>query len=179
MLVLGLVFPCVACDQATKAIARQVLESGRPVELLGGFVCLHLVENPGAFLSLGESLPDGLRLLIFVVLAPLGLALVAMTLLRSGEASPLGICAVALILGGGLGNLIDRLVNQGAVVDFVHIGIGSVRTGVFNVADVALMVGVALFVVAFRSGRGDPSPPGKGAGEADAAGSGAESDLVG
>jgi signal peptidase II len=65
--------------------------------------------------------------------------------------------ALSLFLGGGLGNLIDRIFNDGRVVDFVNIGIGSLRTGVFNVADVALMTGLAIIVLfSFRRTEHEP-----------------------
>ncbi len=64
------------------------------------------------------------------------------------------ILAIALVVGGGLSNLIDRLVNEGRVVDFMQLGIGPLRTGVFNVADVAIMGGLAvMLVVVFRDGK--------------------------
>jgi signal peptidase II len=57
---------------------------------------------------------------------------------------------VALTVGGGLGNLIDRLRFDGAVIDYIRIGIGRLRTGVFNLADVALIIGLVL--IALRLG---------------------------
>lgn len=64
---------------------------------------------------------------------------------------PSGVFAVALIFSGGVSNLFDRLAYDGSVVDFINIGIGPVRTGIFNVADVAITVGVLiLFSTAFR-----------------------------
>ena len=65
--------------------------------------------------------------------------------------------AFALFLGGGIGNLIDRLTNDGRVIDFMHIGIGSLRTGIFNVADMALMAGV--FLLGLHSYRTRNTPP--------------------
>ncbi|MCB0052448.1 MAG: signal peptidase II, partial [Caldilinea sp.] len=60
--------------------------------------------------------------------------------------------AIALLLGGGIGNLIDRLVNEGRVIDFMNVGIGSLRTGVFNVADMAIMAGVGLIMLSALRG---------------------------
>jgi signal peptidase II len=57
------------------------------------------------------------------------------------------IVGAALICGGGLGNVIDRVSQGGNVTDFLNVGVGSVRTGIFNFADMALMLGVALLVV--------------------------------
>jgi signal peptidase II len=67
---------------------------------------------------------------------------------------------LALIVGGGVGNLIDRL-NAGVVRDFIDIGIGSIRTGVFNLADLAITVGTVVVVWSWRflgAGRGATSP---------------------
>ena len=69
--------------------------------------------------------------------------LVAMA--RGGHgASPSGSLGLALLTGGAVGNLIDRVAYGGAVVDFVSVGLGGVRTGIFNLADVAITAGVIL-----------------------------------
>jgi len=54
--------------------------------------------------------------------------------------------AFTLILAGGLGNQIDRMMNQGQVVDFINVGIGPIRTGIFNVADMAISLGLVLML---------------------------------
>ena len=66
--------------------------------------------------------------------------------IRSSKISRTGVIASGLIIGGGLSNLIDRLVNNGAVIDFLNLGIGSLRTGIFNVADMAIMLGAVLML---------------------------------
>jgi signal peptidase II len=55
--------------------------------------------------------------------------------------------AVALILAGGLGNLIDRVCRNGVVIDFLNLGVGSMRTGIFNMADMAITTGVIILLV--------------------------------
>lgn len=55
--------------------------------------------------------------------------------------------ALTLIAGGGISNFIDRLLNDGRVVDFMHMGFGDLRTGIFNVADVFIMSGLALMLI--------------------------------
>jgi signal peptidase II len=57
---------------------------------------------------------------------------------------------LALATSGGIGNLIDRITNEGRVIDFVSVGIGPVRTGIFNVADMAIMAGVVLLLAGMR-----------------------------
>jgi signal peptidase II len=80
------------------------------------------------------------------------LALFAYALfVRAGQASL--IFALALVLGGGSSNLIDRFVNDGYVVDFINLGAGPIRTGIFNVADVAITAGVLLLLVQGWRGR--------------------------
>jgi signal peptidase II len=57
------------------------------------------------------------------------------------------VIALLLIASGGLGNLLDRLLNQGAAIDFLNLGVGPVRTGIFNVADVLIVGGAGLFML--------------------------------
>jgi signal peptidase II len=165
----SLVIPCVACDQATKVIATRVLEAG-PIEFFGGFVRFRLVHNTGAFLSLGEHLPEWVRDALFQGVVPLLLAIAMIVLIRSMAPTRAAIVGVSLILGGGLGNLIDRILHEGGVVDFVSIGFSGLRTGIFNVADVAIIAGVvlvmweqrrspALVEAAAEAGRAEDSEP--------------------
>jgi hypothetical protein len=76
---------------------------------------------------------------------------------------------VALVLAGGIGNLIDRVLHDGLVTDFLNLGIGSIRTGIFNVADMALTTGALVLVLACRVERVSPTPvaPGPRASAAD------------
>jgi signal peptidase II len=98
--------------------------------------------NRGAFLGLGARLPDAVRFWSLTILV--GVVLVGMLgfVWASPEMShPVSILGVCLVIGGGLSNLIDRLLNDGAVVDFMNMGVGNLRTGIFNLADVAIVAG--------------------------------------
>lgn len=139
---------CVGCDQAVKAIARNTLELAAPISLFHGTVRFEYVENPGAFLSLGAELPAQARFLFGVVLVGTALLCALVFLLRSRGISPAQKLGLALLVGGGCGNLIDRLINNGAVVDFVSLGVGPLRTGIFNVADVVITTGFLLLCLA-------------------------------
>lgn len=148
---------CVGCDQAVKAIARDTLALSAPVSFLDGMVRFEYVENPGAFLSLGAELPAQARFLLGVVFVGLALLVTLVFLLRSRDLPAAQKLGLALLVGGGSGNLIDRLVNDGAVVDFVSLGIGSLRTGIFNVADVAITAGFLLLCLATWRPAPDPA----------------------
>ena len=152
-----LVLSTVACDQATKHVARQALVQGSHQDLLGGLVQFTLAENSGGFLSLGQALPLSLRLLVFTVATAVFIVAVFITLLRSLSA-PIGLhhAGLAFLAAGGLGNLVDRLLRGGLVTDFCILRLGSLHTGIFNLADVALLVGVA-FVIASHFSR-NPAP---------------------
>lgn len=139
---------CIGCDQATKAIAVRTLQDAEPRTYLGGVVRLEYAENPGGFLSLGSELPKTVRRGIFLVVGGGLMAAVAFYIVRKRHASPVMFAALVLILAGGIGNLIDRVANDGLVTDFINLGIGRLRTGIFNVADVALLLGAGVAVIA-------------------------------
>lgn len=138
---------CVGCDQVAKQVATEQLGGSPALSLLGDTVRLELVQNGGAFLSLGASLPPAVRHAAFVLFVPLVLTIVCALAWRSGIASLTTLAGLALLAGGGLGNWVDRLFHDGLVTDFVSLGIGPLRTGVFNVADLCVMAGAVLFVL--------------------------------
>lgn len=142
------VFLAVGCDQATKSVAQTRLRYSEPIVFLDGMVRLQYAENSGAFLSLGARLPETAQRWIFLGAVAVILAVILLYALRElQELHILLLVAFALILGGGIGNFIDRVVNDGRVVDFMNVGIGNLRTGIFNVADMALMLGVGMVVL--------------------------------
>jgi len=145
MLALVLMLTTIGCDRVTKHLATTRLAGNSAHSYLSDTVRLEYAENPGAFLSLGENLPDWARTGLLTICATLGLAVVAVAAFKLRRRSTAFIGAI-LFLAGGASNLIDRI-TRGTVVDFVNVGVGSLRTGIFNVADVALMVGVALIAL--------------------------------
>lgn len=151
---LSIVLLMIVVDQVTKALARAWLAPHPPIlfgeELVaGGLARLTYFENPGAFLGLGADLPAPLRFWIFTVVALLLLTgLVIYAWRDSARTSTSMLVGISLLVAGGVGNLIDRIVNDGHVVDFMFVGVGWLRTGVFNVADMALTAGVIIAVLA-------------------------------
>jgi len=163
------------CDHATKQIARETLGASSAISLAADTVRLQLTENPGGFMSLGAHLPPGLRRTFFLGAAPLAMLIVAIAVLRSAPRSFGPILALALVAGGGLANWVERLWNDGAVTDFVSVGVGPLRTGIFNLADVFVLAGVAVLLAtgfgeAAAGGEPLPAasdpPPGPGEGTA-------------
>jgi signal peptidase II len=144
---LGITLACMAVDQASKALFKHLLSDGAAVSLLGGVLVVLPSYNRGAFLSLGAALPVAWRnaLLVYGVAALL-VALLAWAL-RAKAPRRRDQWAVACIVGGGASNLFDRVHNGGPVFDFLNLGIGTLRTGIFNVADMAIMAGAALLLL--------------------------------
>src|SRR3954447_519311 len=130
----------IALDQGSKALARRTLMNGEPVHR-GVLTLLH-TENQGAFLSLGSELPPNLRHLIFDGLVSIGLMVAAFVLFTGRMQPGTDDIAIALIVGGGAGNLIDRFRLGGRVTDFIFLQAGPLHTGVFNIADMAITGGV-------------------------------------
>jgi signal peptidase II len=136
----------IGCDRITKHVAMTSL-AGRPDRsYLADTVRVGYVENPGGFLSLGARLSASERMTLFTLATGLALvALIVLAIRRPGDG--LSMWGLTLFLSGAASNWIDRIV-RGTVVDFMNVGIGVIRTGIFNVADVAIMLGVAIFMLA-------------------------------
>jgi signal peptidase II len=132
---------CIGCDQATKELATQALRNSPPRSYLHGTIRLEYALNPGGFLSLGRNLPDRWRSWLFVgVNSALIVGVCGYLTVRRSLPFALFVALVCTVAGGS-GNLIDRVANDGLVTDFINVGIGPLRTGIFNVADVAITFG--------------------------------------
>lgn len=149
---------CVGCDQTTKQLAVNHLKGAPPQSYLGDVFRIHYAENPGAFLSLAANLPPEVRFWLLTVINGVVLLFVGSIVFLRADLDRVSLVALTLILAGGIGNLIDRVTTQnGVVIDFLNLGIGSLRTGVFNVADMAISTGfVLLLPYVFR--KTDESP---------------------
>ena len=144
----------VGCDQVTKSIAQEQLTLGMMHSYLADTLRLQLAHNYGAFLSLGASLSPEWRHGLWsigvgiVLVGMLAYALFARVMDRPT------LVALSLIVAGGASNLYDRLAYGGYVIDFLNVGIGSLRTGIFNVADMGIMAGAFIMLwTALRSPR--------------------------
>ena len=147
----------IGCDQQTKKLAKdQLAYAKQPIEYLDGTFRLIYAENTGAFLGLGDTLPPIWKYILLIFFPTLVLFLFAATYFKASS-SLLQFAGMSLIVGGGIGNLIDRIA-YGSVIDFMHINVGGLKTGIFNFADVAVTVGlIVLLFTIFFSNRGNPT----------------------
>ena len=129
-------------DVATKGMAERLLAPQRiPHTVVGGWLRLTLVYNPGA--AFGLNLGAQSRL-IFTVLTIVALVILGRLFLATARGDVPRTLALALVCAGAVGNLLDRLRSGMGVVDFLDVGIGDARWPTFNVADMAVSVGAVL-----------------------------------
>jgi len=150
LLIAPILFSCVGCDQASKSAARKYLAHSAPISYFCDILRLQYAENKGAFLSFGSGLPEDLRFWALVVFTGIAAAGFLFFVLGKRALNPYFAASAALIAAGGAGNLIDRVANHGAGIDFLNLGIGPLRTGVFNFADVAILAGAGILIFAGR-----------------------------
>ena len=151
----------VLLDQITKAIVVRnvplIYESGFTIEVIGDFLRIIHARNLGMAFSLGNNLPPVVRFLLLVVVSGAVLVWLVVSLYRSAETTDTQRWFLALVLGGGIGNLIDRVFRPAGVVDFVDVAwfglevrwpgfLAWERWPTFNVADSAISVGVVLII---------------------------------
>jgi signal peptidase II len=149
VLVLAVVGATIGCDRVTKTMATSLRGEG-PRSFLKDTVRLEYTENSGAFLGLGRSLSGRARFWLLTAGTSALLGAVTMYILGSIASGRQDFLPWSLLLAGGISNLIDRAAGGGRVVDFLNLGIGGLRTGVFNFADLAITLGaVALLVEHF------------------------------
>lgn len=141
----------IGCDRITKDAATTALRDAPDRTYLAGIVRLGYAENTGGFLSFGADWPAAARTAIFTIGNGLMLSVLALVAIRR-RAAGWPVLGIALFFAGSASNWVDRLV-RGSVVDFMNVGVGPVRTGIFNVADVAIMAGMAIVVVQYVTRR--------------------------
>jgi signal peptidase II len=151
VLVVAIILFSVGCDQATKQMAISGLKGEPMISYLGDTVRLLYAENPGAFLGMGGGWGESARGIVFIFGTIVLLSVLTVWMVRGAHPQWV-VVSGALLVGGGVGNLVDRIIRDGRVVDFMNVGIGSLRTGIFNVADIWIIGGViALAVWGWRS----------------------------
>ncbi len=137
--------PIVLIDQLSKLYVSSHFRLDQSLPLIPDWIDLTYTQNPGAAFSLFATMPQWFRHAFFVALS--AAAIVVLAVLMARRTTPARMAAAfALVLGGTIGNLIDRLA-RGLVTDFIYFHHGSFSYPVFNVADSAITAGVAMILI--------------------------------
>ena len=144
-LLIAVVPAVVAVDQVTKVLAARAMHGRPAITLIEGHFKLTYVRNHGAAWSIFSDAPSAVRVPLFIAVSMLAMACILHVYRRLGPGERLLRTGLALILGGALGNFIDRLRN-GYVVDFIAWSWHDLHWPRFNVADVAISCGIVVML---------------------------------
>ncbi|PSR12407.1 MAG: signal peptidase II [Bacteroidetes bacterium] len=145
VIVLVIMAANIGLDQWTKVWARQTLQYRPSRSYWDDFFRLVYVENKGAFLSLGSDLSEDVRMAILHFFPAVLLAVLTVYVMLSKALNKWQIVGMSFIVGGGISNVFDRIL-YAQVTDFMNMGLFGLRTGIFNFADVSIMVGLAIML---------------------------------
>lgn len=138
----------IAIDQISKVIVESNVDRGSETSILGHVFTLHHVKNAGAFLGMGSNFNPILKTILLLILPVAVLTFVIVHLFKDKTMDRKSMIGFCLITGGGIANIYDRIL-YGEVTDFLHIDLGGpLRTGIFNIADVSVMVGMGFLLMA-------------------------------
>lgn len=140
------IFANAGCDQVTKNIVRQEISAHDRIEVVPNYFTLMKIENTGAALSLGSNLPPLLKTIFLQLVPALILVLLFGYMMWDRRLSKTSLLAFSFIIGGGLGNIYDRVLYN-SVTDFMYIKAGVFHTGVFNMADLSVTIGTAILLI--------------------------------
>jgi signal peptidase II len=149
----------VAVDQATKAMVRASVPIHDSVTVIPGFFNITHALNSGAAFGILDGADFPYKTVVIAVIATAALIGVGMYAASLSHHQLIARIGLALIVGGAAGNLIDRVLYDGRVTDFLNLGVGNLRTGIFNIADVVEVIGVLLFAL-YVQFHGDFGPGG-------------------
>lgn len=138
--VFAIVIGSVALDQITKAIVVSCMEPGQVLPFLPGFLQLHYTQNTGAAFGMLEN-----HRWVFLVFSVIAMAAIVYLLVKYYSRHPLFAVSLSMVLGGGVGNLIDRTLHVDGVVDFLDFQF--INFAVFNVADIFVTCGSAALAI--------------------------------
>jgi signal peptidase II len=136
----------ILLDRATKLLIIQTLRLGQGIPVIPGFFDIVFVLNPGAAFGFLATLSEQVRNPLFILISVVAVILIIFYHTRYLRSHRLVSVALGLVLGGAVGNLIDRL-RYGMVVDFLDVHVGQYHWPAFNVADSAISIGVSLMIL--------------------------------
>ena len=141
--ILALVLLNVSCDQVSKNVVRQTIAKEERIHVIKDSFVLTKVENEGAAWSVGSDLSPLLKIIFLQIIPSLVLVFLLRHILIQTKYKKETVVGFAFIIGGGIGNLFDRIVHN-SVTDFLILDLGLIKTEIFNLADVSIMVGSIL-----------------------------------
>ncbi|HFA48993.1 MAG TPA: signal peptidase II [Bacteroidetes bacterium] len=137
----------VGCDQISKSIVRETVDRSEWIEVYHDNLILTNVENTGAFFGLGADMPPMLKNILLSLVPALAISVILFVVLTRRQLPRSAVVGLSFIIGGGTGNIFDRIA-YGSVTDFLHMDFGVFKTGIFNMADVSIMVGMGIVLLA-------------------------------
>ncbi len=146
----------IVIDQVTKLSIMQSMRLHESIPIVQDFFSLTYIRNPGAAFGLLAGSSNAFRMVFFGVTSLIALGLLGTILFRLPEKDWVGQLSIAGVLGGAIGNLIDRL-RYGEVIDFLDVYVNSYHWPAFNVADSAISVGVVFLIIHFAFEKKDES----------------------
>lgn len=138
---IALVVGLVGCDHATKRVAQSELRDQEDITLVSGVIDLRYTENRGVGFNVLRGIPDGVRRPLILAVHLLAIPILVFFWYQRRRSPRLKQVALAVLLAGALGNLVDRVL-LGYVIDFIHVHYWPI----FNVADICITVGILLFL---------------------------------
>jgi signal peptidase II len=144
--VLGIFFLNYFFDWITKYIAVTWLKEREAIPLFNNVIVIKYAENSGAFLGLGANWNIYIKYAVFLII-PIIACLTGLLYLMAKETRLHRLITGACIIGGGMGNITDRLFNEFRVTDFLNLGLGTIRTGILNMADISVTFGALLLII--------------------------------
>ena len=135
-------------DQITKEYARHNYKGQGTIPVVGNVFIIHYAENDGAFLSVGSDLSEPYKTLVLTIIPAVFLfGFTFFILFFNRQLTVLQVVCIATIIGGGISNIVDRIIYGGYVTDFLNFGIGSLRTGILNFADMSITFGAIFLII--------------------------------
>src|SRR5271156_5988372 len=155
----AITIPIIILDQATKLFVQAHMALYESIAIVPNYLDITYTLNPGAAFSMLADAPQWVRKGFLLSMACAAIIVLGVLIVRADRISITSV-AFAMVLGGAAGNLIDRAI-RGRVIDFMRAHYYDLNYPVFNVADSAITIGVALIVLASLFGRDDEPKPGQ------------------
>tara|TARA_Y100000739_G_scaffold164573_1_gene142585 strand:+ start:4448 stop:4930 length:483 start_codon:yes stop_codon:yes gene_type:complete len=137
----------IILDQLSKILIRNNVDQYSEVKLIAEYFILTNVENSGAFLGMGSDFSPVIKMIFLLVLPIIVLTWIMIYVYRDKEIDKISLIGFCFIIGGGIGNIYDRVL-YGSVTDFLFIDLGGIfKTGIFNIADLSVTTGMIMILL--------------------------------